>query len=83
VNHPSSLWVHVRAKPKQRVTGAWDVTCSKGDGAGSKSGTFTGKTLLTRRMAMNYKHPDQCIVSADAQLDGGGNSIHIWLTVGK
>jgi len=85
VNHPSSLWLHVRAKPRQRVTGAWDVTCSKGEGVGERGGSFTGKTVLTRRMTMNYKHPDQCIVAADAQLSEGGNSdsIHMWLTVGN
>jgi hypothetical protein len=86
VNHPSSIWLHVRAQPEQRVTGAWDVQCSKGMGVGDKSGSFTGKAspTYTRRLPMNYKHPDQCIVSADGQLtNGNGNSIHLWLTVGK
>ena len=85
VNHPSSLWVHVRAKPQQQVSGAWDVVCSKGSGVGDKSGTFTGKAAptITRRMKMNYRHPDQCTVSADAQLSKNGSSIHVWLTVGR
>jgi hypothetical protein len=82
-NNPSSLWLHVRANPKQRVSGAWSLTCSEGDGAGGKSASFTGKTVLTRRMAMPYKHPSQCIVSADAQLSTTGNSIHVWLTIGN
>jgi len=30
---------------------------------------------------MNYRYPDQCIVSADAQLSKNGSSIHLWLTV--
>jgi hypothetical protein len=85
VNNPTSIWLHVRAQPKQRVTGAWDVTCSKGLGVGEKSGSFTGKadSVYTRRLPMNYKHPDQCVVSADAQLSQAGNSIHIWLAATK
>jgi hypothetical protein len=38
------LWVHVWAKPKQKVSGAWTVTCAKGTGAGSESGTVNGMT---------------------------------------
>jgi hypothetical protein len=83
VNRPYSLWLHVRARPKQRVTGAWTVACSKGTASDDKSGTFAGKTVLIREMKMGYRHPRQCIASADAQLTGSGKSIHLWLTVGK
>lgn len=85
VNNPASLQLHVRAQPDQRISGAYDVVCSKGSGVGDKSGTFTGKASpkYTRNLPMNYKHPDQCIVSADAQLSKNGNSIHISLTYVK
>ena len=84
-NNPSSLWLHVRAQPHQRVLVAWAVVCRKGSNVGHKTGTFTGKAspTLTRQMAMKYKHPDQCAAAAVAKLSKNGNSIRVWLTVGK
>lgn len=84
-NHPSSLWLHVRAQPHQRVIVGWAVECFKGSGKGHKSGGFIGKAAptLTRKMAMNYKHPDRCIAATDGQLSKNGSSIHVWLTVGN
>jgi invasion protein IalB len=83
VNNPLRLYVHVAASPRQKVSGAWDVTCSEGDGAGSESGSFGGKTTLTRKLRMPYRRPDSCVVSADAQLSRAGNSIHVWLTAAR
>ncbi|MGI8445760.1 MAG: hypothetical protein ACR2MP_00940 [Streptosporangiaceae bacterium] len=82
VNHPLALRVHANSGPHQRVTVYWDVTCSKGYGAGSKSGHFSGTTPLRRGVPMNYRRPDNCILSADAQLSSGG-TLHIWLTARK
>lgn len=83
VRHPSSIHVHVIARPGQNVSGAWSVVCSKGSGAGSKSGKFSGwaslKNNLRRPLRMPYKHPDSCTVAADAQLAHGGH-LHVWLT---
>jgi hypothetical protein len=83
-NHPSSLWLHVRAQPHQRVYVGWALECSKGSGTRHKHGSFTATATptLTRKMPMTYKHPDQCIAAAAAQLSNRG-SIHVWLTVGK
>jgi hypothetical protein len=83
-NHPSSLWLHVRAQPHQRVYVGWAVECSKGSGKRRKHGGFSARATptLTRKMPMTYKHPDQCIAAAAAQLSKHG-SIHVWLTVGK
>lgn len=79
VNRPVQLRVHVYASPKQRVSGAWDVVCAKGTGAGSESGTISGTTTINRKLRMPYAHPDSCTASADAQLAKGGK-IHVWLT---
>jgi hypothetical protein len=79
VNHPTSIHVHVSATPGAHVSGAWSMTCSKGLGAASKSGKFSGHTTLTRKLHFPMSHPDNCIVSADAQRDGSGG-IHVWLT---
>lgn len=82
VNRPKALYVHVSSVPSQRVSGAWDVVCSKGLGAGSKSGSFSGRTRLRRKLRMPYARPDSCTVSADAQLSHGGR-IHVWITAWK
>jgi hypothetical protein len=82
---PSSLWLHVRAQPHQRVIVGWAVECFKGSAKGHKGGAFIGTAAptLTRKMAMKYKHPDRCIAAADAELTKKGSSIHVWLTVGR
>lgn len=77
---PVSIHLHVRAEPNQKVSGAWDVVCSKGLGVGSRSGSFSGRTALNHLMRQNYTHPDSCIVSADAQLSQNGNHIRLWIT---
>jgi hypothetical protein len=79
-NRPVSIHLHVRAEPNQHVSGAWDSTCSKGLGAGSESGTFSGMTRLRHLIRMSYTHPDSCIVSADAQLSQSGNHIKVNIT---
>ena len=87
VNNPQSIHVYVSAGPAQKViNGNWDVVCSEGTGAGSKSGSFEGwasdKHPLRRTVRMPYRRPDSCTVSADAQLSHGGH-LHIWLTAQK
>lgn len=79
INRPAAVHVHVSATPGAHVTGAWDVVCSKGTGAASKSGSFSGHTTLTRKLRFPMRNPDNCDVSADAQRDGSGG-IHVWLT---
>lgn len=71
--HPLSVVLHVTSSPGQHVTAYWDVTCSKGLGTGGKSGSFSGTTPLKRTLRLNYRRPDNCIVSADAQLSSGGS----------
>ncbi len=78
-NHPVTIVLHVRSVPDQSVSGAWDMTCAKGLGAGSSSGRYNSGTPINRILHKPYLHPDNCIVSADGQLAHGG-SLHIWLT---
>ena len=81
-NHPLSLVVHVTSGPDQHISGAWDVVCGKGNGAGGKSGSFSGRTPFKRTLKMPYARPDSCTVSADAQL-GTGGSLRVWLIAWK
>jgi hypothetical protein len=76
-NHPITITVTVTSSPGQSVYVAWDAVCTQGTGAGSKSGSFTANAPVTRAISHPYNQPDQCIVSADAQLQDGGNSIHV------
>ena len=76
-NRPITITVTVTASPNQSVFVAWDAVCSLGTGAGSSSGSFTATTPVTRAISHPYYQPDSCIVSADAQLQAGGNSITV------
>jgi hypothetical protein len=77
--HPLYIRVHVKASPNQHISGAWDMTCSKGTGAGGTHGTVSGTTPRAKRLRMPFANPDSCIVAADAQLSGSG-SIEVYLT---
>ena len=72
---PSIINVHVYATPNQKVDVYWNMVCSKGEGAGSSSGHFSGVTPLSHRAPHPYAQPDNCIVAASAGLDNGGYHI--------
>jgi len=78
-HHPLRIVLHVRANPPQSVSGAWDMTCSKGTGAGGSSGMYHTGTPINRVLHKPYRHPDSCIVSADGQL-GRRGKIHLWIS---
>jgi hypothetical protein len=82
INHPRNIHIHVSASPDQHVSVYWDVTCSKGTGAGGKHGSFSGTTTLRRAVRMPYARPDSCVVSADAQLSSAGR-LRVWITARK
>lgn len=72
VNRPKAIYVRVKSRPYQKASGAWTVVCSKGFGAGSKSGQLRGRTPFVRRLRTSYARPDSCTASANAQLKRGG-----------
>jgi hypothetical protein len=41
VSHRHSIYVHTSVHPGQFVSVDWSMTCTKGSGAGSKSGSLT------------------------------------------
>lgn len=71
-DHPRGIYLRVKSRPKQKVSGSWVVVCSKGYGAGSKSANFSGTTTLVRKLRMPYKYPSSCTASASAQLQDSG-----------
>jgi hypothetical protein len=81
--HPRSLWLHVSAQPRQKVSGTWGVTCTKGLHWRSRSGRFHRTSTVTRRLRLGYTDPGFCSVYANGQLSKAGTSLHLWLTVGR
>lgn len=79
LNKPISITVHVSSRPDQGITGNWTMTCIKGFGAGSKSGTFHGRTPLKVNMKFPMRHSDSCTEAAIASLNRSG-TIHVWVT---
>ncbi len=76
---PDDIYMHVTSSPGQQVQVYWDVVCSKGDGAGSASGSFTATTTVRRLIRHPYARPDSCDVAASAQLATGGY-LHAWIS---
>jgi hypothetical protein len=78
-HHPVSIVVHVRAYPRQSVQVTWSVACSLRSSTGVSSGQFNSGTPINRTLHQPYRHPDNCIVSADGKLSHGGH-LRLWLT---
>lgn len=72
---PKAVYLAVIATPRQSVTGSWTMVCSKGAGAGSKSGDFTTSSSAKRKLKMPTVNPDSCSVAATAQLATGGKLV--------
>jgi hypothetical protein len=80
---PITITVTVTSSPDQSVSVSWTDTCSQGNGAGGSSGSFTATTPLSRNISHPYYQPDSCIVAAGAQLQAGGNSVHVSLSYSR
>jgi hypothetical protein len=76
---PVTITVHVSVSPRQGVAVDWNLVCSKGTGAGGKSGKFHGRAPMSRVIRHPYVHPDNCTVAAAGNLNNSGH-IHLWIT---
>jgi hypothetical protein len=76
---PVKITVHVSVSPQQSVSVNWNLVCSKGTGAGGKSGKFHGQTPISKVIRHPYVHPDNCTVAAAGIVSNSGH-LHIWLT---
>jgi hypothetical protein len=81
--NPIAITVSVTSSPDQDVYVTWDAVCSQGTGAGSSSGSFTAETPVSRTISHPYYQPDSCTVAAGAQLQAGGNSVHVSLSYSR
>lgn len=80
---PRGIAVYVDSGVHQWVRVYWTVVCTKGTGAGSRSGHFNVKTPGTTYISHPYRYPDSCTVAADAQISKGNylkihNEYHRW-----
>lgn len=80
-SRPSWLKVTITTSPRQAADGNYTVICTKGYGAGSKSGNIRGYGKFTRTLTMPMRGSDNCTISALGSLSGGG-SIRVTLTAG-
>ena len=74
-HNPNKIYMKVTARPRQRITASWSMTCAKGFGTGSKSGEFAGRTPEVRRLRMPMRNPDDCYLGASGQLDDSGRIV--------
>ena len=79
LNKPVSIKAGIWAAPRQGITGNWTMVCTKGTSAGSKSGTFKGRTTVHVFLKFPFAHPDSCTEAVLAELNGSGR-IHVWVT---
>jgi hypothetical protein len=77
VNNPRRIWVTIKARPNQYADGNYSMVCSRGSGAGSKDGNYSGTTPYRRALRMPYRRPDNCSVAALGSLSHSGTIIVI------
>lgn len=77
---PYTIRVRVETHRSQWLRVYWTDVCSKGSGAGSKSGSFSIWAPAWKTVGHNishpYAYPDNCTVASDAQIHRG-NYLHI------
>jgi hypothetical protein len=69
---PQGVSVGVLASPNQRVSGIWVVVCTKELDVGSKQGNLSGRTPLSVAIPLPVHSPEDCTVTAEAQLSRSG-----------
>lgn len=69
---PRAIYVAVKTSPRQKADMNWTVVCSKGMGAGSKSGDYSTSSSAKRKIRLPMSNPSSCTVSAGGQLSSGG-----------
>jgi hypothetical protein len=75
-SRPKGIAIYVDTGVHQWVKVYWTVVCTKGTGAGSRSGHFSVHTPATTYISHPYRYPDGCSVASDAQISKG-NYLHI------
>jgi hypothetical protein len=79
IRHPNIIRAHATARPHQKVTVTWSMTCTKRKATASSSGSFTARTPASRKLRHPFRHPRSCTVTVATQLASSGH-LHAWLT---
>jgi hypothetical protein len=75
IRHPNIIRAHATARPHQKVTVTWSMTCTKRKATAS----FIARTPASRKLRQPFRHPRFCTVTAATQLASSGH-LHAWLT---
>jgi hypothetical protein len=79
INAPKDVRILVSATPNQKASVTYTLVCSQGAGAGTKSGQFEATTPVDRKLPLAGDDPSDCIVSANAQLQGPDGEVKVRL----
>jgi hypothetical protein len=79
IHHPNVIRVHATARPHQKVSVTWSLTCTKGKDVDTSSGSFTARAPVSRKLHIPDRHSSSCTVSATVQLAKSGH-LRAWLT---
>lgn len=73
IRNPEIIRVRVKTVPPLKASVTYTLICATGGSAGSKSGQFTASSPIDRKINIPNGRPDSCDVSANAQLEAGGD----------
>lgn len=65
---PTAIQLKVRASPDIRTVAGYSIQCRKGRTKKKGIGKATGRTPITKAVALPIAHPDLCIVVGSATL---------------
>jgi hypothetical protein len=65
---PTAIRMKVTASPSIRTVAGYSVQCRRGARRKKGSGKATGRTPITKALALPMAHPDSCLVVASATL---------------
>ena len=79
IHHPRVIRAHATARPNQKVTVHWSMTCTKRKATRSTHGSFTARTPVSHRLHKPFRRPDACKVTDTTTLAKKGH-LHAFLT---
>ena len=65
---PAAIQMKVTASPNLRTVSGYSIQCRKGSKKRRGTGKATGRTPITKAVALPIAHPDSCAVVASATL---------------
>ena len=73
--HPRAIFARVRSHPQQRIHGDFDMICKVGSSQAERTGRFSGRTTVVKKLGHPFTRPDSCSVGISARLKHHGRII--------